>query len=139
LSRKVNIHVFWFYCEPTGFVFILFCQLRKLQLLEAVCLSRGIYRDSVIICPVLHAGFKLRLHGRLICVSGFSTGVHASSLFWRVLVCNYLPRWLGSRVVSVLDSGAEGPGFTSQPRRCRVTVLGKLFTPIVPPFTKQQN
>jgi len=45
--------------------------------------------------------------------------------------------WLGSRVVSVLDSGAEGPGFKSQPRRCRVTVLGKLFTPIVRLFTKQ--
>ena len=25
--------------------------------------------------------------------------------------------WLGSRVVSVLDSGAEGPGFKSQLRR----------------------
>jgi len=47
--------------------------------------------------------------------------------------------WLGSRVVSVLDSGAEGPGFKSQSRRCRVTVFGKLFTPIVPLFTKQQN
>jgi len=47
--------------------------------------------------------------------------------------------WLGSRVVSVLDSGAEGPGFKSQPRRCRVTVIGKLLTPIVPLFTKQQN
>ena len=47
--------------------------------------------------------------------------------------------WLGSRVASVLDSGAEGPGFKSQSRRCRVTVLGKLFTPIVPMFTKQQN
>ena len=46
---------------------------------------------------------------------------------------------LSSRVVSVLDSGAEGPGFKSQSRRCRVTVLGKLFTPIVPLFTKQQN
>jgi len=43
---------------------------------------------------------------------------------------------LGSRVVSVLDSGAEGPGFKSQPRGCRVTVLGKLLTPIVPLFTK---
>ena len=32
--------------------------------------------------------------------------------------------WLGSRVVSVLESGAERPGFTSQPRPCRVTVLG---------------
>jgi len=42
---------------------------------------------------------------------------------------------IGSRVVSVLDAGAEGPGFQSQSRRCRVTVLGKLFTPIV--FTKQ--
>ena len=47
--------------------------------------------------------------------------------------------WLGSRVVSVLDSGEVGPEFNSQPRRCRVTVLGKLFTPIVPLFTKQQN
>jgi len=48
-------------------------------------------------------------------------------------------RWLASRVVSVLDSGAVGPGFKSQSRRCRVTVLGKLFTPIVPVFTKQRN
>ena len=39
--------------------------------------------------------------------------------------------WLGSRVVSVLDSGAEGPRFKPQPQRSRVTVLGKLFTPIV--------
>jgi len=46
--------------------------------------------------------------------------------------------WLRSRVVSVLHSGAEGPGFKSQSRCCRVTVLGKLFTPIVPLFTKQQ-
>ena len=47
--------------------------------------------------------------------------------------------WLGSRVVSVLDSGAEGPGFKSQSRRCLITVLGKLFTLIVPLFTKQRN
>jgi len=38
-------------------------------------------------------------------------------------------------VVSVLDSGAIGPGFKSQPRRCQVTVLGTLFTPIMPLFT----
>ena len=42
-------------------------------------------------------------------------------------------------MISVLDSGAEGLGFKSHPRRCRVAVLGKLFTPIVPLFTKQQN
>ena len=47
--------------------------------------------------------------------------------------------WLGSRVVSVLDSGAEGPGFESQSLRCRVTVLGKLLTAIVLLFTNQQN
>jgi len=51
----------------------------------------------------------------------------------------YYYGWLGSRVVSVLDSGAEGPGYKSQPRRCRVTVLGKLFTHIVPLFTKQKK
>jgi len=46
---------------------------------------------------------------------------------------------LGSPVVNMPDSGAEGPGFKSQSRRCRVTVLGKLFTPVVPLFTKQRN
>ena len=47
--------------------------------------------------------------------------------------------WLASRVLIVLDSGAVGPGFKSQPRHCRVTVLGRLFTPILPLFTKQRN
>jgi len=56
-------------------------------------------------------------------------------------ICNAIITngWLGRRVVSVLDSDAEGSGFKSQSRRCRVTVLGKLFTPIVPLFTMQQN
>jgi len=44
--------------------------------------------------------------------------------------------WLGSRVVSVLDSGAEGPGLN---RSGDAVGLGKLFTPIVPLFTKQRN
>jgi len=35
-------------------------------------------------------------------------------------------------VISLLDSDAEGPGFKSQSRRYRVTVVGKLFTPILP-------
>jgi len=39
-------------------------------------------------------------------------------------------------VVSVLDSGAEGPGIKLQLWRCHVTVLGKLFTPIVPVFSE---
>ena len=39
----------------------------------------------------------------------------------------------------MLNLGAEGPGFKSQSRSYRVTVLGKLLTPIVPLFTKQQK
>jgi len=46
--------------------------------------------------------------------------------------------FLNSRVASMLDSSAVGPGFKSQPRRCWVTVLGKLFTPIVPLFSVHQ-
>jgi len=64
---------------------------------------------------------------------------HASFNGIRQMAIKICSWWLGSRVVSVLDSGAEGPGFKSQPQRCWVTVLGKLFTPIVPLFTKQQN
>jgi len=37
----------------------------------------------------------------------------------------FLSGWLGSRAY-VLDSGAEGPGFKSQPRCCRVTGRGLL-------------
>ena len=58
---------------------------------------------------------------------------------WLLLLLYMGLVWLGSRVISVLDSGAVGPGFKSQLRRNRVTVLGKLVTPIVPLFTKQRN
>ena len=53
-------------------------------------------------------------------------------------ITNVQVGWLCSRVARVLDSGAEGPGFKLQPCCCRVTVLGKLFTPIVTLFTKQR-
>jgi len=43
--------------------------------------------------------------------------------------------WLDSRVVRVLDSGAESLGSN----RSRDAVFGKLFTFIVPLFTKQRN
>jgi len=46
---------------------------------------------------------------------------------WSVSLCFSVATdstgWLGSRVVSVLDSGAEGPGFKSQPRLA-ATLLG---------------
>ena len=63
-------------------------------------------------------------------------GLNTRPDFVLFLICDvtdsWVAGWLGSRVVSVLDSGAEGPGFKSQPQCCRVTVLGKLFTPITP-------
>ena len=66
-------------------------------------------------------------------------GQHVLTIEYVQYVQVHRIEWLGCRVVSVLDSGAEGPGFKSQPRRCRVTFLLKLFTPIVPLFTKRQN
>jgi len=43
-------------------------------------------------------------------------------LFTAICLFSDYEGWLGSRVVSMLDSGAEGPGFKSQPRRCRVSL-----------------
>jgi len=50
---------------------------------------------------------------------------------WRLLMKSNQtrsPRWLGSRVVSMLDSSAEGPGFKSQLRRCRVSLRQTVHT-----------
>ena len=73
-------------------------------------------------------------------VSNLPHFVYSSS---RVMLSFELPpngrECLSSRVVNVLYSGAEGPGFKSLQRHCWVTVLGKLLTLIVPLFTKQQN
>ena len=45
----------------------------------------------------------------------------------------------GGSVAEWLARWTQIAGFKSQPRRCRLTVLGKLFTPIVPLFTNQRN
>ena len=74
-----------------------------------------------------------------LCRPQSQTHTPAFSLHTRLFTNPTFQGWLGSRVVSVLDLGAVGPGFKSKPRRCRVTVLGKLFTSTVPLFTKQQN
>jgi len=47
-----------------------------------------------------------------------------------LLVGSSVAEWL-----ACWTQAQKGPGSN----RCRVTVLGKLFTPIVPLFTKQQN
>ena len=59
--------------------------------------------------------------------------------YWRSIFATHISGWLDSRVVSLLDSGTEGPRFESQPRCCWVIVLGKLFIPFVPLFTKKRN
>jgi len=68
-------------------------------------------------------------------------GNNCEEIWWKISRASVIGIHLivGSRVASVLDSGAEGPGFKSQPRRCRVTVLGKLFTPIMPLFTPRSE
>ena len=68
--------------------------------------KRHIHNTTVFICLVSLANWRNSSTGQIksLCISLHTT--------W----------WLGSRVVSVLDSGAEGPGFKSQSRRCRVTV-----------------
>ena len=93
-------------------------------------------RDGRVKMPLLSCSvllfFSLHPRALIMCM------VHLK-LFKSSVVCDVMIGWLGSRVVSVLDSGAEGPGFKSQSQRCRATVLGKLFTPIVTLFTKQQK
>jgi len=71
----------------------------------------------------------------------------------RIHFMDHIPLLVYSQLVSVLHSGTVGLGFKSQPQRCRVTrthtrlttrycrvtVLCKLLTPVVPLFTKQRN
>ena len=45
-----------------------------------------------------------------------------------MLIHGLLQAPLGSRVLSVLDSGAVGPGFKSQPRRCRDSLRQTVHT-----------
>ena len=92
-------------------------------------------RLQLLLCPVLQPRTAENREN----ASGASAVFITLSLFRRLTSLYCLNGRLGSWVVSVLDSGAVGPGFKSQLRRCRVTVSGKLFKPIVHLFTKQQN
>ena len=98
------------------------------------CQITGKYRGSVLRSLTYHQSIFKRYHSDKHFSEFLPTRILSHHIF-----AKYQTGWLGSRVVSVLDSGAEGSGFKSQSRRCPVTVLGKLFTPIVPLFTKQQN
>jgi len=90
----------------------------------------GVHRDALV-RPCIQVGEGEKLVRALFSVaremqpSVIFIGLHP------LHIDSYTYGWLSSRVVSVLNSGAVRPGFKSQPLRCRVTVLGKLFTPIV--------
>ena len=103
--------------------------VNSLHLPASVFIARPCHRHAA-------AYYSLAIdHCSSICWNG---AVLYRGMKWRHIIYDWVARY--SRVVSVLDSGAEEPGFKSQPRRCRVTVLGKLsFTPIVTLFNKQQN
>ena len=87
-------------------------------------------------CRVVYVRLSVGARVRLSLAAGFVRNGLNWFWAWRLRpTFLHCVGWLGSRVVSVLESGAKGPGFKSQPRRCRITVLGKLFTPV----TKQRN
>ena len=60
-----------------------------------------------------------------------------NSVFDLTICCDTI--YVGGSVAEWLSCWTQVPGFKSQPLQCLVTVLGKLFTPIVPLFTKQRN
>jgi len=95
--------------------------------------------DSYTWCGWVQAADHVTTRITLTCRWTWKLATKCARFTHYVLIGHYDLGWLGSRVVSMLDSGAERPGFKSQRRRCRETVLGRLFTPIVPLFTKQQN
>jgi len=93
--------------------------------------------------PVPHAMAQLALWLIHLCAlhkSTFCTTVHSTDYKLQIACVAYfeggsVAEWLACWT----HAGAEGPGFRSQPRRCRLTILGKLFTPIVPLFIEQRN
>jgi len=92
--------------------------------------DRGLYNDLVVTAPSL-----TWICATVITQFEDTSSFKEPSTRWFIIsyycVTNTNQGWLGSRVVSVLDSGAVEPGFKSQSPRCWVTaVLGKLFTPI---------
>jgi len=112
----------------------------KLVLMFPTASATGGCGIKFSLCPSVRACVRGSAPGRmptsnsLYSLRSFSFIERAKNYAWQIFTTYVTVGWLGSRVVSVLDSGAVGPGFRSQQRRCRVTVLGKLFTPIVPLF-----
>ena len=103
----------WIGCSFQYILYISFCLFCKSRCFETANINI-LYTNTKQRSQLLHLWPVINVKLTWICMCGHNRQV--------------VIQWLGSRVVSVLDSGAEGPGLKSQQRRCRVTVLGKLFT-----------
>ena len=67
-----------------------------------------------------------------------SFGVRSSTCWQEITYVVYFAGGSVAEWLACWTQTRKGPG-SNRLRRCRVTVLGKLFTPIVPLFTKQRN
>ena len=74
--------------------------------------------------PLIILGSFFMLNLVLGVLSGYAVFPSHSFLSYTIKIVG----WLGSRVVSVLDSGADGLGFKSQSRRCRVSLRQTVHT-----------
>ena len=90
----------------------------------AVCLPKN-KQKSKIMCSKCPSVVQTQAHRRLChsLIAPRKTVFCSMHTVLQPVTTDFTDR---SRVVSVLDSGAVGPGFKSQSRRCRVTVSGKL-------------
>ena len=74
-------------------------------------------------CRVVYVRLSVGARVRLSLAAGFVRNGLNWFWAWRLRpTFLHCVGWLGSRVVSVLESGAKGPGFKSQPRRSRISL-----------------
>ena len=77
-------------------------------------------------CQAMGIPWKIRVHG----TAALGSAAQEASSTRNFATVHQQAEWL-----ACWTQAQKGPGSN----RCRVTVSGKLFTPIVPLFTKQQN
>ena len=65
--------------------------------------------------------------GKFLCIFHMVSQLH--KIHWRDAWTAHFHGWLGSLVVKALDLHLAGCEFNFRLRHCRVTTLGKLFTP----------
>jgi len=120
VHQKRTLSVHWIKFKPLTPTIVSWCITATLQILKSkICRHHSALQTLEAVCTLC---ILCRYH---------SQRDHSITV-----------RRLGSRVVSLLDSGAEGPGFKSQSQRyyyLLLFVLSKQLTPILSLFTNQQN